>query len=146
MDDNSILWQAGETSIRLVPFSGPWDLSSIETSVEVDSGVFRGTFLTYIDLEDLNRARDTLQSVYDHIGETTERDFYLGEREIDMTFRPTALGALEIEVEVIPHIGLDPTLRFTMQADQSYLPTWIASVDRAFREWPAIGLPNPDQV
>jgi hypothetical protein len=83
---------------------------------------------TLVEPGDFGYARDVLRALYDQAGQTERMGFTFTEGTVGMSFEPTRLGHLHCTVELAPNMA-GPFLRFEMEADQSYLPQWIASFD-----------------
>jgi hypothetical protein len=62
-----------------------------------------------------------------------------------LTFRLSRLGHLHVDVQLSTNVGLETeaTLTFSLAADQSYLPTWMAALSHALDVFPP-SLHSPD--
>jgi hypothetical protein len=129
-----IAFEAGGRSLRIIPHgeldpaAGPYD-DTVQATILVDAGAFAGSFTTCIYPVDLRSARHVLQTLSEQVGGTEPMSFAFLERGIEMTFKPTRLGNLSIDVRCNVVTDDGPSLHFTMEADQSYLPKWSAAID-----------------
>jgi hypothetical protein len=101
----------------------------VSATVEARAGNFSGRFDALLWINQLYSLLHTLQALHERVSEIEPAFFQTLEGDIRMAFVPTRLGHLQVEVEVTPDPATGPYLRFTLDADQSFLPEWIASLD-----------------
>ncbi|HEX6507870.1 MAG TPA: hypothetical protein VF221_09585, partial [Chloroflexota bacterium] len=110
------------------------DIFTCEIAIQVDA--FSGTYSTAIWGRELVRLRDVLAMLYQRVGQETEAAFTPLENAFELRFHLTPLGHLTTVVAAHGTPGMGPDLHFSVEADQSYIPQWIAEVDAAIARFP----------
>jgi hypothetical protein len=115
----------------------PYDRDIISCDVSVVADMFKGQYRTVIWGHELVIMRAVLAALYERGGQRAEGFIDLIENPFAIKFALAPLGHLTLEVVAHGHPGMGPDLRFSMEADQSYLPHWIKQLDRAIAAFPA---------
>ena len=90
---------------------------------------------------DIKGFRDQLAAMVDALaGEATLTGL---EPELNMVLRMQKLGQIEVVIEITPE-HLTQHHRFTLEADQSYLPALVRSCDTILNRFPVINTEEPN--
>ena len=115
-----------------------WDRDAVTAVVAAKAGAFRGVFATTLWSHEIAYLRWLLIELQQHIGQERQVAFETIEPALNLTFRLLVLGHLHVRAQIRTDVGLETEalLEFSMVADQSYLPAWIAALTHALDVFP----------
>jgi len=153
----TVTFAAGGQDVSLALHNRPyataeddWDRDVITAIIAAKTGDFRGGVATVLWARELAHLRVLLVDLHQHVGQEQRAAFATIEPALGLTFRLSRLGHLHVDVQLCTDIGLESEalLAFSLAADQSYLPTWIAALTHALEFFPPAthSLTTPPEV
>jgi hypothetical protein len=148
----SVRFAAGGQDVSLALHNRPyatarddWDRDLVTATIAVTIGAFRGGVATALWAREIAHLHHLLVDLQQHVGREQRAAFATIEPALGPTFRLSRLGHLHVDVQLSSNVGLDSeaTLTFSLAADQSYLPAWIAARSHALDVFPP-SLPASD--
>ncbi len=112
----------------------PWTYWDITTTLMADAGPFHGEVRTILDLSDLSTLQQRLMDLDQHVGQLHQSQWQPN-NIVSLTFDLLQTGHLRVAV-VLEDWTSDVRFAFTISADQTYLPAWIADVVHALKRFP----------
>jgi hypothetical protein len=93
---------------------------------------------TILWAHELAHLRQLLVDLRQHVGQAEQGAFATIEPALSLTFYLSRLGHLRVDVQLRADGGLESEalLAFSLAADQSYLPPWIAALTQALEVFP----------
>lgn len=115
-----------------------WDRDLVAATIAVKTDAFRGSFATTLWACEIAHLHQLLVDLQQRVGQEQQAPFATIEPALSLTFRLSRLGHLHVDVQLCTNVGLETEalLTFTLAADQSYLPTWIAALTHALDVFP----------
>jgi len=121
---------------RLIPGAKSlWDQDLIDTLVIAQAGAFHGQVRTGLGSHELVHLDRWLADLYQHVGQEQTTRVQLCEPTLDLTVQMDRQGNICMDVEISSAPGV--RLRFTIDADQSYVPGWRRQIQAALEWFPA---------
>ncbi len=124
----------GQYRVRLIVHSDqPWTDWEIPTTVVANARLFHGEMMTSVGLADLKELRDLLVGLDQVVGHPHHA-----------LWRPTASLSLSFDLSRIGHVAVGveleewetgTILKFSLGADQTYLPLRISHVKRVLQHF-----------
>ncbi len=108
-----------------------WDRDAINATVTIRSRHFNGGLATTIWSDELWHLRRILEKLYRHVGRPDRAEWGLLEGAVTLTFELSQLGHVQVYVELR---DVEMLLKFSIDADQTYLPLWIDQVTKALEQ------------
>jgi len=130
MDDQPALdFSAGDDRVRLIIQSNqPWTEWEIPTMVVADAGLFHGKMTTSVGLANLETLYDLLASLSQGVGQPHHARWQ-PTASLSLSFDLSRIGRVTVGVE-LEEWETGTILKFSLGADQTYLPLWISQVKR----------------
>jgi hypothetical protein len=100
-------------------------------TVELRTESMEAGYVEVLSAGELSHLGDVLLDLHSHGGNERSATAYLADGALTLAFTRSPLGQLEVLVEAGQDLVDGPMIRYTMQADQSYLPVWRSSVLKA---------------
>ena len=117
-----------------------WDGNWLKVEVDVRTGAFRGKYVADLRVEEFENFRAQLDSLYKSLrGEAALNSM---EGWVSVRLAADRLGHLKAECEVRDQPGMGSRLLFTLDLDQSFIPTMVAALDDVMRRYPLVGHPD----
>jgi hypothetical protein len=115
-----------------------WDRDLVTATIAAKTGDFRGSSATILWVHEIAHLHHLLVDLHQHVGQEQQAAFETIEPALGLTFRLSRLGHLHVDVQLSTNVGLETeaTLTFSLAADQSYLPTWMAALSHALDVFP----------
>jgi hypothetical protein len=136
-----IIGSRGGDHISLRPLCRPnpgatdyWDGNWLKVAVEVRTGAFRGKYVADLRVEEFESFRAQLDALYKALNSM--------EGWVSVRLAADRLGRLNAECEVRDQPGMGSRLLFTLDLDQSFIPTMVAALDDVIRSYPLVGPPD----
>jgi hypothetical protein len=110
--------------IRRQPFPNAevdWDRDALDAVVEVDTGIFRGSFGTTLWGHELASLRALLQALLDQLGQHLKASFALIEAGVAFEFELLRRGAMSAQITLRTDAADIQHLEFEMEVDPSQL-------------------------
>lgn len=118
---------APSLSLRLEPVQPVDSEDWVRVRASVIGGVFTGTFVAYLQLEDLRRFHDGLELMYAQVGSAHEAVLSCHEPGIYVRLAANSMGQVEGLYKFENEDGSQAKLAGSFQIDQSYLPALAQS-------------------
>jgi hypothetical protein len=140
-----VTFAAGEQEVSVLLHNRPaatarddWDRDVLTATIAATTGAFRGSLATVLWTHEIAAVRQLLVDLHQHVGQERRAAFVTSELALGLTFRRSRLGHLHVDVQLRTDIGLESEalLAFSLAADQSHLPTWIAALTHALEVFP----------
>jgi hypothetical protein len=139
--------EAGELLVRLTPLrrrypaaSYGWDRDALRIEVEARTSPFAGVFETDAWRHEFRTLRNLLADLHAAAGQPgdvpTRRAFALLEGTVRLGLALNHRGALTIEAALRADPADATRLTTVLDADQSYLPRWVAELDALLAAFP----------
>ena len=144
MDNTTLNFGGDSYNLRLAFVSRPLpnaesvsDRDIIKTVVTVNLGWCRGAFDAYIWSSELIALRTLLEQLERRVEQPAEEVFGSYEGNLRLIFELSKRGDLTIHVTARHDPGSAARLIFDIEADQSYLPTWIEVTSKVLEVFPS---------
>jgi hypothetical protein len=117
-----------------------WDGNWLKVEVDVRTGAFRGKYVADLRVEEFESFRAQLDALYKSLkGEAALNSM---EGWVSVRLAADRLGHLNAECEMRDQPGMGSRLFFTLDLDQSFIPTMVAALDDVIRSYPLVGHPD----
>jgi hypothetical protein len=117
-----------------------WDGNWLKVAVDVRTGAFRGKYVADLRVEEFESFRAQLDALYKSLkGEAALNSM---EGWVSVRLAADRLGHLNAECEMRDQPGMGSRLFFTLDLDQSFIPTMVAALDDVIRSYPLVGHPD----
>lgn len=127
-------FSAGDDRVRLIMQSDqPWTDWEIPTTIVADAGLFHGELTTSVRLTSLETLRDLLVSLDRGVGQP-HHAYWQPTASLSLSFDLSPIGHVTVVVE-IEEWESGASLKFSLGADQTYLPLWISQVKRVLQHF-----------
>jgi hypothetical protein len=113
-----------------------WDRDVLDTVVEVDTGVFRGSFGTTLWGHELANFRALLQALLDRLDQHLKASFALIEDGVEFDFELLRRGALAVQITVRPDTANLDRLAFELEVDPSRLTACVGQINAILSRFP----------
>lgn len=135
MDGQQTLdFSAGDDRIRLIVHSDqPWTDWEIPTTVVADAGLFHGEMTTSVGLVSLGKLCDLLISLDQGVGHPHHAQWQ-PTASLSLSFDLSRIGHITIGIE-LDEWDTGTILKFSLSADQTYLPLWISQAKRVLQHF-----------
>jgi hypothetical protein len=135
--------------LRLTPLArprtdaaSPWDRDALKARVELDAGAVAAAYETTVWGHELAGLRALLASLHEQVRSMQAGRLRYVHRLIEGTLRLELelgpRGDVGIDVEARPNADGVTLLRTRIEADQSYVPAWIAALDAMLAAYPPL--------
>jgi hypothetical protein len=114
-----------------------WDRDALDAAVEVDTGVFRGSFGTTLWRHELADLRALLQALLDQLGQHLKASFALTEHAVEFDFELLRRGAMRTRITLRTDAADIQHLDFELEIDPSQLATCIGQIDAISARFPS---------
>ena len=109
--------------------------TSLTRCVIADAGLFHGELTTEVALPDLWTLRQRLLDLDRAVGHFQQSDWQpIG--ALRLAFDLSITGGVRLDVRLEDWERTGAVLKFSIAADQTFLPTWIREVTRALQPFP----------
>jgi hypothetical protein len=117
-----------------------WDGNWLKVAVDVRTGAFRGKYVADLRVEEFRDFREQVVVLH----ESLKGEAALNSMEAWVSVRLAAdrLGHLNAQCEVRDQPGMGSRLLFTLDLDQSFIPTMVTALDDVIRSYPLVGHPD----
>lgn len=115
-----------------------WDRDALNVSVIADTGEFRGKVHVFMSSTEIASLHQILVELNESVGQEKELTFGSMEPAVEISFMLGNRGQLTLNVEVCDGPMYDTRLLFAIEADQSFLPTWIEQVSESLAKYPVV--------
>lgn len=106
------------------------------TTVAVDSGVFRGGFVTNTWVQEWQALRQTLWDLDQHVGQDAKASTdFSDDVGIALVFSLDRHGHLALQIAIQLH-ERSSTLQYSIDADQTFLVRWVHAIDEVLAQLP----------
>jgi hypothetical protein len=117
-----------------------WDGNWLKVEVDVRTGAFRGKYVADLRVDEFENFRAQLDTLYKSLkGEAVLNAM---EGWVSVRLAADRLGHLNAECEVRDQPGIGSRLLFSLDLDQSFIPTIVAALDDVMRTYPSVGHPG----
>ncbi|MDQ5824309.1 MAG: hypothetical protein M3441_08870 [Chloroflexota bacterium] len=107
---------------------GEPDENPLRVVIEADTGSFHGRVGAFMWLYELEHLKNTLVDLGQKVGKEAEAQFSSIEPALQIAFATSRSGGLVLNVEICEGPVLENHLAFVIEADQSYLTSWLEQV------------------
>jgi len=127
-------FSAGDDRVRLIVHSDqPWTEWEVPTTVVADAGLFHGEMTTSVGLAGLKELRDLLVGLDQGVGHP-HHAYWQPTASLSLSFDLSRIGHVTVGVE-LEEWETGTILKFSLGADQTYLPLWISQVKRVLQHF-----------
>ncbi len=117
-----------------------WDGNWLKVDVDVRTGAFGGMYVADLRVEEFENFRAQIDTLYRSLkGEAVLSSM---EGWVSVRLAADRLGHLKAECEVRDVPGMGSRLLFTLDLDQSFIPTIVAALNGVMRTYPLVGHPG----
>ncbi|MDQ3704988.1 MAG: hypothetical protein M3437_07165 [Chloroflexota bacterium] len=134
-EDLSIVFSANGRSLALLvqgasvrQMGGKPDEDPLRVVIAADTGSFKGSVGAFMWLYELEHLKNILVDMSRKVGKEAEAQFSSLEPALYIAFATSRTGGLVLNVEICEGPVLENHLAFVIQADQSYLTSWLEQI------------------
>jgi hypothetical protein len=114
-----------------------WDRGALNAVIEVDSGVFRGSFRTTLWGHEFANLRALVQALVDQLGQHLRASFALIEHGTEFEFELLRRGVMITGVDLRTDAAGVQHLAFEMEIDPSQISACIGQIDAILTRFPS---------
>lgn len=134
-EDLSMVFSANGRSLALLVQRGSIsqthdepDENPLRVDMEADTGSFNGRVGAFMWLYELEHLKNILVDLSQKVGKESEAQFSSLEPALQIAFATSRTGGLVLNVEICEGPVLENHLAFVIEADQSYLTSWLEQI------------------
>jgi hypothetical protein len=114
-----------------------WDGNWVNAVIEIDLGSFRGRYSAYLRAEELKGFHNALSNLYSFHAQ--EAKFETMEEQLSIRIVGDGLGHFTAECEALDQTGIGNRLRFSLEFDQTDIPSILKGLDGVVEKYPIKG-------
>ena len=113
-----------------------WDREWLACRAEAETGTFRGTVENSLQIQEFQRFKEQLRSLYGDLSGTAALETL--ERWIRVVMKGDGLGHIATHVEVVDGLVEGSSLEYWINLDQTYLPPLIRELEEICGAFPVV--------